>query len=151
MSSYDEMPPTEDQIAVRRGVAPFAMVPEWIVFHPDLSDRAVRLYAVMYRYADNDSKVAYPARTRLARQLGCSVLTIDRAIKELVEAKAMSKEVRRSPAGDWTSSLYTLRHNPPAGTIARSAADVPDPKPKDMSKARPQQKKGGGLTGAATP
>lgn len=142
MSTHDEMPPDDgDLLAVRHGLAPFAMVPEWLLLHPDVTDRAVRLYALLYRYADDGTKVAYPSRRRVALQLGCSVDTVDRQIRLLVSLGALKVKKRTTPQGDPTSSLYTLQHNPPKDAAVRTTKDVPEPKPKDESKARPQVKK----------
>jgi hypothetical protein len=39
-----------------RASTPFAMVPEDITFHPDLSDGAIRLYAALAQHADREGR-----------------------------------------------------------------------------------------------
>jgi hypothetical protein len=68
---------------------PFAMVPEWIVYHDKLSDRAVRLWAVLARHG-TETGSRCPGRARLATLCGgCSMSALDRARRELVEAGAL--------------------------------------------------------------
>lgn len=142
-----ELPPSDDEIAVVRGIARFAMTPEWLILHPKATDKALRLYALLFRYADNDTKVAYPSRKRLSLQMRCSVDSIDRALAKLIELKAVTVKRRKSPEGDHTSNLYRLEHEPPKGYTPLTLKDVPEAPPKNESKVRG---KGGGRTGAAT-
>jgi len=81
----------------------FAILDEWLL-DLDISDRAVRLYAVLARYADNDTHKAYPSRETLATRLRCSTKSVDRAALELVEQGAMTKQQRTN-----SSIIYTLR------------------------------------------
>lgn len=86
----------------------FAMTPEWIL-DADVCDRATRLWAVLHRYADQNTAKARPSRGLLAHRLHCSMDSIDRAVKELVAIGAMS--VHRRPTGKgWRHlpSIYTL-------------------------------------------
>jgi len=94
----------------------FAILDEWLL-DLDISDRAVRLYAVLARYADNDTHKAYPSRETLATRLRCSTKSVDRAALELVEQGAMTKQQRTN-----SSIIYTLRvvqgggHQSPGGS-----------------------------------
>jgi len=91
----------------------YAIVPEWVVMHPHLSDRAVRLYAVLRRKADHDSLVAWPSRSWLAETLNnCSLDSVDRAVKELIGVGALSRELRRTADGQQATSLYLLHTTP---------------------------------------
>ena len=56
----------------------FAIIDEWLL-DLDISDRAVRLYAVLARYADSETLKAYPSRGTLAERLRCSKASVDRA------------------------------------------------------------------------
>jgi hypothetical protein len=85
---------------------PFAIVPEWLLV-ADVSDRAVRLYAVLARYADQAGE-CWPMRRTLADRLGCSVDSVDRAVRELKKAGAVRVEPRRTAGGDQTSNTYTV-------------------------------------------
>jgi hypothetical protein len=81
----------------------FAIIDEWLL-NLDISDRAVRLYAVLARYADSETHKAYPSRATLAERLRCSTASVDRAALELVDAGAMTKKQRHN-----SSIVYTLQ------------------------------------------
>lgn len=87
----------------------FAILDEWLLDLP-VSDRAIRLYAILARYADNSTHKAYPSRATLAGRLNCSKASVDRAATELVEHGAMSKQFRAN-----TSIIYTLHTVAPEG------------------------------------
>jgi hypothetical protein len=94
----------------------FAILPEWVL-DAEISDRAVRLYAVLARHA-NAAGVAFPARATIARRLRCSTKSVDRALAELAAAGAVTVQPR-FVEGRQTSSLYTLRAVEP-GSVVRS-------------------------------
>jgi len=81
----------------------FSIMPEWIIYSK-LSDKAIRLYAVLARYADNQTHEAFPSRETLADKMGCSPSSVDRAATELVELGAITKKQRHN-----SSLVYTLR------------------------------------------
>lgn len=93
----------------------FAIIDQWLL-DLEISDRAVRLYAVLARYADAETHKAYPSRTTLAERLRCSTKSVDRASQELVDSGAMTKKQRHN-----SSVIYTLRvvqgggHQSPGG------------------------------------
>jgi hypothetical protein len=89
----------------------FAIVDEWVI-NLDVSDRAFKLYAILARYADNDTHKAFPSRDTLAQRLRCSKASVDRAVLELVESKAIDKRHRA-----YNSVLYTVLIDPPEGVI----------------------------------
>lgn len=84
----------------------FAIVPEWVLEAP-ISDRAVRLYGILRRYADQDLR-AHPGRRALAERLRCSVDSVDRAVRELVQVGAMIVTPRRALDGDQLTNDYRL-------------------------------------------
>jgi hypothetical protein len=85
----------------------FSIVPEWVL-DADISDRAIRVYSILARYADNDTLQAFPSRETLAKRCHCHWRSIDRAIDELVSLGAIVKTHRKH--GDaYQSNLYTLR------------------------------------------
>lgn len=85
----------------------FAIIDEWVL-DLNISDRAVRLYAVLARYADSETHKAYPSRGTLAERLRCSKASVDRAAQELVDAGAMTKKQRHN-----SSIIYTLQVSSP--------------------------------------
>lgn len=77
----------------------FAILPEWVI-DAEISDRAVRLYAVLRRYANGEMK-ARPSRAKLAARLRTSLSSIDRALRELQAVGAVTVRHR------WANSTYT--------------------------------------------
>lgn len=129
----------------------FAMVPEWIL-DAEVSDRAIRLYAVLARFADGSGR-AWPGRALLAKRVRCSKDSIDRAMAELVAVGAITKRGRVDAAGDQTSNLYVVRHTPhrPELEVATFRPSTPVDNTLDISTGVAAGMQGGGRTGAATP
>lgn len=80
----------------------FAIIDEWVLDLP-VSDRAIRLYAILARYADHNTHKAFPSRRTLSERLRCSMKSVDRAVQELVDCRALSKEQRFN-----SSLVFTL-------------------------------------------
>jgi hypothetical protein len=100
----------------------FSIVPAWLL-DSGVSDKAVRLYAVLAGYADSDTGQAYPGRKLLSKRMSCSMKTVDRAVAELVEVKALRKQ-QRVKEGHYQSSLYTVvRIDPVSGVTRPSVTD----------------------------
>jgi len=97
----------------------FAMVPEWVL-DADVSDGAVRLYAVLLRYGESSGS-RMPGRATLARRLHrrCTD-TVDRALRELVALGAVVVE-HRFDGGQRLTNRYHVRTSPPE-TAQRGAA-----------------------------
>jgi hypothetical protein len=81
----------------------FSIIPEWITY-ADISDKAIRLYSVLARYADNQTHQAYPSRDTLSEKMRCSRSSVDRATEELIAIGAVTKKQRHN-----SSLIYTLR------------------------------------------
>lgn len=87
----------------------FAQVPVALLTDPNLSDGAVRLWAILSgAYADYSTGEAYPARSTLAGLLGVSVRSVTRYITQLEQAGWLTVEHRKTAAGDWAPNLYRL-------------------------------------------
>lgn len=100
----------------------FAIIPEWVIY-ADVSNAAVRLYAVLARFANSQGR-AWPSRRTLADLMKCSMSSIDRAKDELISIGALSVEHRTNPSGDPSSNLYTIFTHPhgkasPSSPVAR--------------------------------
>jgi len=91
----------------------YAIVPEWVIDLP-ISAQAVRLYAVLNRYADKDDGTCFPAISTLAKRMHTSNSTVKRALSELKDCGAVLVEPRYDKeTNEQTSNLYTvLRRNP---------------------------------------
>jgi DNA-binding transcriptional regulator YhcF (GntR family) len=95
-------------------IEPFAIVYEALLDDVRISDRAVRLWAIIRRYEGGD-RLAWPGRATLADRLGVSTDTIDRCIRELENAGWLRVQ-RRGESGQ-TSQYVTL--NPTQTSSAR--------------------------------
>jgi len=98
----------------------FSIIPEWILT-AKISDKAVRLYGVLARFADNQTREAFPSRETLAERMGCSAKSIDRAAVELIEIGAMTKRQRHN-----SSLVYTLMMSEGVGTSVSRGVDKDD-------------------------
>lgn len=107
---------------VRSEIGPFCIVPLWVA--EAVPPAALKVYVILAaKYADRDTGEAYPSRRTLAHDSGISDDTLDRSVKELKAAGALTVEARKSPEGDRTSNLYTVvyvrgRGRMDAGTVA---------------------------------
>lgn len=112
----------------------FAIVPEFVLT-ADISANAVRLYAILNRFANSQGK-AWPSRKTLADIMRTSTATIDRAKEELIAIHALSVEHRINPAGDPSSNLYTL-HTRPGDKLGKSSP-MTKGTPKDEHRGTPK-------------
>lgn len=113
----------DSEHTARSDTGPFALVPEWVL-DDDISDRALRLYCVLARYADRQG-VSWPSRRTLASRLRCSVDSVDRAVKELVIAQALDVAGQFTADGDQGPNNYRVlrvRGRGPAATGGRGPA-----------------------------
>lgn len=85
----------------------FVIIPDWVLALP-VSSNAIRTYAALRRFADNNTGECFPSRRLLAMKARLSVSTLDRALAELVENHAILVQPRKNAKGDWTSNLYTV-------------------------------------------
>src|SRR5215216_4329839 len=89
----------------------FAIVPEWVL-DADISDAALRLYAVLLRYGQTSGH-RMPGRRPLASRLHKrSTDSVDRALKELVGIGAVVVQHRRQGTVNLTNR-YVVRSTPP--------------------------------------
>ena len=89
----------------------YAIVPEWILFHPDLSHGAVRLYGVLRRFADQRG-IAFPGLSAIGEKYGVVPRSVTRHMDELTAAGAVTKKRRIGRNGKVTSNLYRVHSRP---------------------------------------
>lgn len=79
------------------------------------SGEAVKLYALIDRHA-NESGEAWPYRSTLATEMGCSRDKVDRLLRELAEIGAIEVVAQYDAAGDRSANLYRVaaRMRPPS-------------------------------------
>lgn len=115
--------------------APFAIVPEWLLDAP-ISDRAVRLFAMLARYADGSNR-AFPGRRRLAERLDCAPSTCDAAFNELIAVGALSQRPRFRSDGGRTTNDYWLWPAEPPVTAEDPPTDSPVAPPRPIGEPPP--------------
>lgn len=87
---------------------PFVQVPTVVVRDAGLTIAARLLYAVVGTYADLTTREATLLRSTLAKDIGRSRDTVDRAVAELVKAGLMHVSHRRNDKGVLVASTYRL-------------------------------------------
>lgn len=119
------------------GYTPYAQVPRWVIRSGGkLSHGAVRLYAVIMTYADNATHTAFPSRETLAEDMGASVATVKRCVKELEDGGALVVQRRRNKkTGNFYANHYTLTFSNPWVTDdpRRGVTDDPVTKPTTLT------------------
>ena len=99
----------------------FSIVPEWVIDAP-ISAQAVRIYAVLCRYADKDDGTCFPSITTLASRIKVSNSTIKRGLRELKDIGAIKSQKRFDKAtGEQTSNLYTVMRSKEAIIVNQEA------------------------------
>lgn len=86
----------------------FSQIPEWVI-DADISDGAFRLYAVLLRYAKNETGEAYPALDTLATRLRKNEKSVRRYAKELSDNGLVHIQNRGKK-----SNLYTIMKQKPS-------------------------------------
>lgn len=101
----------------------FAQIPHWVT-ESEISDGAYRLYAHLLKYADKDTQEAYPARSRLAKDLRKSDRSVDAYIKELkrIHALKVFNRKKRGTNQNYTNIYYVVTANPHAESELAAAA-----------------------------
>lgn len=133
----------------------FTVLPEPLLRDRRVSDRAMRLWCLLDRYAGANGQ-AFPKRKRLAGDLDCSVATLDRAMEELVATGWLHKARREeggvndytlldgaegllthedTPTSEDTDSSST-RTPPLAGDDTQKEASLSEPEPSETSELR---------------
>ena len=97
----------------------FAILPEWVLYAP-VSSNAIRLYAVLRRFADKQN-TCYPTRKTIAERCQFSPASVDRAVEELKAVGALQVTQRKSNKAIglaiFTKSLLLTQKGSPPVTI----------------------------------
>lgn len=93
--------------AVRTDTGPFAIVPVAVLNDPAIDDRALRFYIALGSYADRGG-AAWPSQDALAERLGCSVPTVKRSLRTLVDAGWVETRKRRDGDGRVIGNGYIV-------------------------------------------
>lgn len=85
----------------------FALVPEPLLYDPDICAEAVRVYAVLRRHG-SDPTNCYPSHRRLAELIGKSPRSIQGWLRQLDDAGWIDRVARTTPSGDPDSNGYRV-------------------------------------------
>lgn len=94
----------------------YVPVPTALATDAEMSNRAVRIYTILGKYADYRTRLAWPTHRTVARDLGCSIPTIERGVRELRESGWITVQQRYSRG----PNLYRLNEEPVTEADARS-------------------------------
>lgn len=108
---------------IRRQRAPFACVPEQLLFDTSVSPLGVRVYGVLDRHAGPGG--IYPGRERLAVLCGCSVPSVDRALADLKRAGWLTVKRR----GQGATNEYFVADRTTSDSSPVMTQDPPDLSP----------------------
>ena len=104
----------------------FAIVPEWVL-DLEVSDAALRLYALLLRYGGTSGS-RMPSRRLLAERMRRSVDSVDRAMRDLETAGLVRVERRRRGRENLTNRYHVRTTNPadrrPPAVVAERAAEA---------------------------
>lgn len=111
-----------DRVVWGRGHVRHGRVPDWVL-DSEVSDRAVRLYVVLGRYAD-DTGLAYPSKKVLTERLRCARSTLDAALRELVQIEALTVEPTTRSDGSPGVNNYVLHWSDSRRTSSDPSEDL---------------------------
>lgn len=107
----------------------FAIIPEWVLDHPELDGVAIRVFGILDRYAGEHSE-AWPGLNTVAARSQLSVDTVRRAVSRLAGVGAVRVTRRYDSEGRQTSNSYLLAGDGPLNAPAPNAPSTdatPDP------------------------
>lgn len=90
----------------------FTIIPEWVLYHAELSALAVRLYGALARHG-TDPASCYPSHARLAQLVGIDERSVARPLKALAEVGAIAVVRRPSRGGHRQTNGYQLAGDTP--------------------------------------
>jgi hypothetical protein len=103
----------------------FAIIPEWVLYHPDLTPLAVRVYGCLARHGmDPDS--CFPSHERIARLVGVDERSVARPVRQLVAVGAIAIR-RRDVHGRRSTNGYWLAGDEPFEATDRRAGERGSP------------------------
>lgn len=98
-------------------------------YGPVIGPHAIAVYLVLARYANKDTRKAWPSFATIAKLAGVSRPTAIKAIGKLLDAGLIATEKRSSGYGDWDSNSYTLLAVNAQGALLGSQPDLPPSQP----------------------
>lgn len=117
---------TEPELDGRRK---FAMIPEAMLFDPDIPGEAVKVFGVLHRYGSTPDK-CFPSLRIVAGKAGLTVRSVRRHVA-LLEAKGWLRRITRmAERGDQDSNAYQLfaQPTPPDTGVTTPGQECPTPR-----------------------
>ena len=116
----------------------FVQLPEWLLFHPDISDGAKVTWLALASYADRQGE-AFPGVTTIGDRRSIGRRAIFRHLDQLEDAGALRRQARyRETDGGRTSTLYVLAWAHPLTPKAPPLSpEDPDSPPAEQSHDTP--------------
>jgi transcriptional regulator of heat shock response len=111
---------------LKSDTGPLASVPLWLLINQEVSHGAIRLYAMLSaRWCDREG-VANPSRHEVAEVLNCSLPTLDRWLKQLVDAHAVEVVHQKINSKQYLANLYQLKriHHTAGGNTGVTTLDT---------------------------
>jgi len=93
-----------EQIKAGNNNPRYSRVPDWLL--GAVSPRAYMCYGALSSFADYDTGKAWPGRKAIAKKMGCTLPTVDKALSELEEAGAIRIERRTTDSQAPESNVY---------------------------------------------
>jgi DNA-binding transcriptional regulator YhcF (GntR family) len=90
----------------------FTTIPEWVLYHPQLSPLAVRVYGVLDRRGHEPTH-CFPSHAEIAKKAQVSARSVARPLAELEAVGAIRAMHRGSATGGRTSDGYFLAGDSP--------------------------------------
>ncbi len=116
----------QDNTAAVTWDVPFARIPHWVIYHPEMTAQAIRAFSVLSARADNTSLESWPSVPRIAEEMGgVSRSTAKRALQVLVDIGAVTITRRMTETGDPDSNIYRLHTHPARGTTTSDMTPLP--------------------------
>lgn len=104
---------TEERGVINLQKEKFVMVPRRVIETQRFGRPYEKLvYTVLMMYADNEQKRSYPSHKRIAELCGCSVRSVQNALKTLSDEGLIEVKARYNEKGDRTSNQYFLLEIP---------------------------------------
>jgi hypothetical protein len=131
----------------------YVQMPEWLLFHPDVSDGAKLTWQALASYADKQG-TAFPGVKKVGKQRNRGRSVMFGHIRELENAGALRRKARyRQSDGGRTSTLYTLawakpfvttpdRPPEPDNPAVENAATDPTPPVRKSGRGRAEKRTG---------
>jgi len=107
-------------MTIRTDIGPFAMVPEWVITHPDIKGNDILVYVALAMRASRKTNSCWPGQELIGEDVGLSVATVKRSLSALKEMGAVSW--KRTGA----SNVYTVHQAKPVDSPSVSYHDKAD-------------------------